>query len=59
LTAWVDDYDAIGKKMDALARRFAETHDPEVRKQIEDLSHQRTRMVWIIGDELTCSVQVY
>jgi hypothetical protein len=30
--------------MDALARRFAETHDPEVRKQILALSQQQVRM---------------
>jgi hypothetical protein len=34
-TGVVDEYEATGKKIDALARRFAETHDPEVRKQIE------------------------
>lgn len=41
---WVDEYEAMGKKMDALACRFAETHDPEVRQQILALSQQQVRM---------------
>ena len=32
------------QQMDALARRFAETHDAEVRKQIEVFSQQQVRM---------------
>jgi hypothetical protein len=48
MEAWVDEYEAIGKNMDALARQFADTHDPEIRKQIEDLSHQRVRISLII-----------
>jgi hypothetical protein len=31
--ACVDEYEAIGKRMDALTRRFAETHLPEVRSR--------------------------
>ena len=44
--AWVrvDEYEAMGKKMDTLARRFAETLDQEVRKQILAFSSQHIRM---------------
>jgi hypothetical protein len=38
------EFESQAAKMYALARQFAETHDQEVRKQIEDLSHQRVRM---------------
>ena len=30
----------VREALDELGRRFAETRDPEVSKQIEDLSHQ-------------------
>jgi hypothetical protein len=43
--SWVDEYEAMEKQMDALERRFAETHDPEAKKQLEDLSRQRVRML--------------
>ena len=30
----------IGKRMDALARQYADTHDPNVKAEIEELSQR-------------------
>jgi hypothetical protein len=37
-------------KMDALARQFAQTHDPEVRKEIEEL----TRILIALVESADC-----
>jgi hypothetical protein len=37
----------IGKRMDELARKYAETHDPKVKEKLERLSWEHARWVTV------------
>jgi hypothetical protein len=36
--------DELGQRMDELARRFAETHDPKVKRELEEISLHIARL---------------